>query len=178
MKTEDGKREVVFRKAAPEDAPLLTAARRKVWDATYRGIYPDEMIDDYAYETHLARDKNRITDPKNTVWLVMDKDNCVGYLYVGPCGYGQYKDFDFCLNSLYFLPPYQRRGLGRAAFELVAAECRRRGYDRFFCGCSAHNHSARAFYEHMGGILGHQSLGHENKAEDQVYYEFCLGELK
>ena len=167
---------VEFRLARPDDAPILTATRQKVWDATYRGIYPDEMIDDYAFETHLARDGKRIADPRNTVWLAMDGDNCVGYLYVGPCGYGQYKDFDFCLNSLYFLPPYQGKGLGRAAFELAAAECRRRGFDKFFCGCSAYNHRARGFYEHMGGVLGAQSVGHGNRAQDLVYYEFCLGE--
>ena len=169
---------VEFRLARPDDAPILTATRQMVWDATYRGIYPDEMIDDYAFKIHLTRDNKRIADPRNTVWLAMDGDNCVGYLYVGPCGYGQYKDFDFCLNSLYFLPPYQGKGLGRAAFELAAAECRRRGFDKFFCGCSAHNHRARGFYEHMGGVLGAQSVGHANKAQDLVYYEFCLGETK
>lgn len=57
LKTKGEKREIAFRKAAPEDAAVLTATRRKVWDATYRGIYPDGMIDDYAYETHLARDE-------------------------------------------------------------------------------------------------------------------------
>ena len=165
---------VIFRKANISDAPILANTRRKVWDATYRGIYPDAMIDDYEYEAHLARDEKRITDPKNTVWLAMDGETCVGYLYVGPCGYGRYKDFDFCLNSLYFLPPYQGRGLGRTAFALAAAECRRRGYDKFFCGCNAHNHRARGFYEHMGGVLGRENTGHENKAEDQVYYEFDL----
>ena len=165
----------VFRRAGPADAPLLTTARRKVWDATYRGIYPDEMIDDYAFASHLARDEKRIADPRNTVWLAMDGEDCVGYFYVGPCGYGQYKDFDFCLNSLYFLPTYQGIGLGRTAFEMTVSECRRRGFDRFFCGCSAHNHKARGFYEHMGGVLGAQRLGHENRSEDLVYYEFFLG---
>ena len=170
---------VKFRLAKPADAPILTATRQKVWDATYRGIYPDEMIDDYAFAAHLARDEKRIADPRSTVWLAMDGNACVGYLYVGPCGYGQYKDFDFCLNSLYFLPPYQGMGLGRRALELTVAECRSRGFDKFFCGCNAHNHRARAFYEHMGGVLGAQSVGHENKAEDQVHYEFYVnqGEL-
>ena len=166
--------EIVFRKAAPADAPILTETRRRCWDAAYRGIYPDEMIDDYDYSRHGARDLARISDPENTVWLAMDGESCVGYLYVGPCGYGPYKDFAFCLNSLYFLPDYQHIGLGGRAFALAAAECRRRGYEKFFCGCNAHNHNARAFYAHMGGVLGAESDGHKNKAEDQVYYEFYL----
>lgn len=174
MKVENGKLTIVFQEAVPEDASILTEIRRRCWDATYRGIYPDEMIDDYEYSSHSARDFARISDPENVVWLVMDGADCVGYLYVGPCAYGPYKDFAFCLNSLYFLPEYQHIGLGRRAFALVAAECRRRGYEKFFCGCNAHNRSARAFYEHMGGVLGAESAGHKNKAEDQVYYEFYL----
>ena len=165
---------VAFRIAEQKDAPILAATRKKVWDATYRGIYPDEMIDQYDLASFAEKDYKRITDPKNKVWLAMDGEDCVGYLVVGPCGFGSYKDFNFCLNSLYLLPPYQNRGLGRKAFELTAAECRRRGLDRFFCSCSPHNQNAMGFYEHMGGVLSAQSLGHENRAEDAVYYEFLL----
>ena len=133
MKVENKTPEIVFRRAVPADAPILTETRRRCWDATYRGIYPDEMIDNYDYSRHGARDLARISDPENTVWLAMDGESCVGYLYVGPCGYGPYKDFAFCLNSLYFLPDYQHIGLGGRAFALAAAECRRRGYKKFLC---------------------------------------------
>ena len=167
-----------FRVAEQKDAQILAATRRKVWDATYRGIYPDEMIDQYDLALFTDRDRKRISDPENKVWLAMDGANCVGYLVAGPCGFGQYQDFDFCLNSLYLLPPYQNMGLGRKAFELTAAECRRRGFNRFFCSCSPHNQNAMGFYEHMGGVPGAYRLGHENRAEDQIYYEFCLGDTK
>lgn len=169
-----GPQRIEFRIAELKDAPTLTTTRQKVWDATYRGIYPDERIDDYAFSDHLARDEKRIADPRNKVWLALDGAACIGYLYIGPCSYGSYKDFELCLNSLYFMPPYQGMGLGRKAIELTASECARRGYDKFFCGCNAHNHKARSFYEHMGGRLGQESLGHSSKAEDQVYYEFYL----
>ncbi len=168
---------IEFRLAAVDDAPILAETRQKVWDATYRGIYPDEMIDQYDFEARTERDRKRIADPEQLVYLVMDGKNCVGYLCLGPWTYGTYKDFDFCLNALYFLPAYQGRGLGRKAFEITEAECRRRGFDKFFCGCSAHNFKARAFYGHMGGHLGAARLGHRNRAEDLVYFEFYLGEL-
>ena len=165
---------VEFRIARVSDAPILSATRKNVWDATYRGIYPDEMINQYDLELFTARDRKRISNPENKVWLVMDDENCVGYLGVGPCGIGRYKDFEVCLNSLYLLPQYQKLGLGRKAFDLTVAECRRRGLDKFFCSCSPHNHNAMEFYEHMGGVIGAQSLGHENRAEDAVYFEFLL----
>ena len=165
---------IIFLKADPEDAPILTETRRKVWEATYRGIYPDEMIDRYDFAFHAEKDRKRIADPDQKVLLVMDGSACVGYLCFGPYSLGNYKDLGFCLYAIYFLPPYQHRGLGRYAFSLVMEECQRLGFDKFFCGCNAHNSNARGFYEHMGGVLGKQDLGHENKAEDQVYYEFYL----
>ena len=45
---------VTFKKAEPTDAPLLAATRQKAWAATYRGIYPDEMIDQYDLERYTA----------------------------------------------------------------------------------------------------------------------------
>lgn len=32
---------VEFRRARAEDARLLAETRRRAWDTTYRGIYPD-----------------------------------------------------------------------------------------------------------------------------------------
>ena len=84
---------VEFHVAEEKDAPILAAIRRKAWDATYRGIYPDEMIDCYDLARFTVRDEKRIANPENKVWLVMDGADCVGYLVVGPCGFGRYKDF-------------------------------------------------------------------------------------
>ena len=87
-----------------------------------------------------------------------------------------YKDFSFCLNSLYLLPPYQHMGLGRRIFAQVRQAARERKLDSFFCGCNVHNLPARRFYEKMGGVVGEIDDGHENLAEDQMYFEFCTGE--
>lgn len=166
--------DAVFRIAVPADAPVLTQTRRKAWESTYRGIYPDEMIDQFDFAYYLAKDEKRIADPDQLVFLLMDAERCGGYLCMGPPAYGPYKDFRFCLNALYLLPAYQGLGYGRQAFALAAEECRRRGMQKFFCGCNAHNLKARSFYGHMGGHLGRARLGHKNRAMDQVYYEFTL----
>ncbi len=137
---------VEFRRARAEDARLLAETRRRAWDTTYRGIYPDAMIDEYDLEAHTARDAARIADPANAVFLAMDGAECVGYFTYGPYTYGRYKDFALCLNSLYFLPGYRRMGLGRRAFAQLTEFCRERGIEKFFCGCNCHNLPAQAFY--------------------------------
>ena len=167
---------VEFRRAAASDARTLTETRQKVWATTYRGIYPDEMIDQYDYARHSVRDAQRISDPENDVFLAWDGEQCVGYFYYGPCGYGTYRDFDLCLNSLYVLPEYRRMGLGSRVFAQLRQVCRERGLTKFFCGCSCHNLPAQAFYRKMGGIVGEVHDGHADKAEDILYFEFYLGE--
>lgn len=170
--------QIVFRRARPDDAEMLARARHDAWDAVYRGIYPDAWIDGYDYAAQTARWRAQMQDASQEIWLVMDGRTCAGYFSFGAPSYGAYKDFSFCLNALYLLPPYQRMGLGRRIFEQVRCAARAHGADRFFCGCNIHNAPARRFYEKMGGTAGKIDGGHENRAEDQMYFEFYLGEAK
>ena len=167
---------IEFRKANPGDAVLLATLRQRVWEETYRGIYPDEKIDGYDIAAYAGRDASRMEDSAQRYYLAFDGETCVGYFSYGPYNYGTYKDFDLCLNSLYFLKSHQRRGLGYRVLDQIQKYAREQGMDKFFCGCSIHNGPARAFYEKMGGLLAGECGGHENKAEGLCYYEFYLGE--
>ena len=167
---------IEFRKATPEDAALLAATRPKVWATTYRGIYSDEKIDRYDLAYYTARDRKRMEDPKQDFYLVMDGEDCVGYFYYGPPHGGAYRDFELCLNALYFLDTYRGKGLGRRVFAHMREVCAARGLDKFFCQCNCHNLPAQGFYRKMGGVATLFMDGHADKAEDQMIFEFYLGE--
>ena len=165
-----------IRCAEPDDAQLLAWARRCAWRTTYRGIYPDAWLDEYDLAAHTARERERLQQPNSRTWLLLDGARCAGYYSFGAPRYGAYKDFALCLNALYLLPDYRRRGLGRELFARVRALARESGQSRFFCGCNLHNLPAQAFYRAMGGVVGKIDGGHENRAEDQLYFEFDAGE--
>ena len=167
---------VTIRRATQADAHIIAATRLKVWEETYRGIYPDEKLDHYDASTYTRRDFNRMGIPGYNYYLFVDEGKCVGYFSFGPYNYGTYKDFYLTINDLYLLKPYQRRGLGREALEIIRNYCRTRGLKKFFCGCNAHNHNARAFYAHMGGVEGDTPVFHEDPSDDIVHFEFYLGE--
>ena len=167
---------IELKKASFEDACLITTTRRSVWEQTYRGIYPDEMIDCYDYDHHLQRDESRILSPQHHHYLFMDDKDCVGYFAFGPANYGPYKDFSLCLNSLYICDGYKGHGLGKKAFSVMREYAASRGISKFFCGCNVHNEKAQAFYRHMGGVEGLLSTGHENRSEDIIHFEFYLGD--
>ena len=159
--------EIRFVPAREEDAETFTALRKRMWETTYRGIYPDEVIDGYDYALHRQRDLTRLRDPRNQAFLICDGDTPVGY-YILRDGEPLY------LQSLYCLPDYRRRGIGREVFHRAADYGRRLGRSSFTCNCNAHNEPALAFYRAMGGEAFASDLGHENPQEDQISFRFPI----
>ena len=154
-----------FKKAIPADAAVISRLRKRIWADVYRGIYPDQAIDGYDGSYHEARDRARIEDPACSVYLITEGATPVGYLYFEDRGRVH-------IGSLYMLRECRRQGAGRRAFELVRSYCRENGYKTFTCSCNAHNAPALAFYEHIGGREIGRDVGHENRQEDQVKFEF------
>ena len=158
---------IEFRKAEISDAPVIVKTRQKVWDAAYRGIYPDEAIDQFDYEWHLEAEQRRLGNRDFYCWMVLDGENCVGYFSCGP-----WKRNSFRLHSLYLLPGYQKLGLGRSMFEQVKSFCLSKGYQTMWLDCHPENQKAIGFYRHMGGVVTGQDIGHENRQEDSCTIEY------
>ncbi len=144
---------IKFRRAAVTDALTIATVRQKAWAATYRGIYPDEMIDDFDYRWHVQKECSRLMNRQYCCYLVLDKGECVGYFAYGSVCPGTWKDFSFRLHSLYLLPAYQGTGLGRKIFDEVRRACVTKGQDKLFLDCHPDNHQGMGFYRHMGGIV-------------------------
>ena len=50
----------MFVEAAKEDAAAIIALRYRIWGTTYRGIYPDDMIDNFDWAWHREKELLRI----------------------------------------------------------------------------------------------------------------------
>ena len=157
---------IVFAPAKTSDAAAISVLRQRIWDTTYRGIYPDAVIDDFNFEWHQQRDLKKISDPSFTVYLIKYGDKDIGYFVF------QHACSEVWLHSLYVLQEYQHRGIGKHAFSILNDYCRENGISRFSCNCSSHNENAIRFYQRMGGVVIKTDTGHENKQEDGVIFEF------
>ena len=157
--------QITFVPAKEEDAKNISKLRAEIWNTTYRGIYRDELIDHYDFAYHESRDLQRIRDNSYHVYLILDRDNPIGYFYFQDDG-------EVHIQSLYVLLPYQNNGIGKEAFEIARAYCRNKSYKEFTCNCNQHNYKARAFYEHIGGRNVYEDFGHEDKRQDQITYLF------
>ena len=167
---------IEVRKASMEDAETIIFTRQKAWNATYRGIYPDEMIDDFDWDWHLEAEKRRLSNPNFHCSIVLDDDNCIGYVSYGTVRAGLWKDFSFRLHSLYLLPAYQGIGLGKRLFMMAQKACKEMGCDKMFLDCHPNNYNALGFYQHMGGIITQVDAGHENPQEDSCTIEYIFNE--
>ena len=154
-----------FVKALTRDARTITRLRRVVWDETYRGIYPDEAIDNYCEAFHEARDLARILDPDHEVFVIRNDGTPVGYFSF------IHKD-KVHITSLYVIRSCKGLGAGSRAIDTVREYCKAHFLPSFTVNCNEHNLPARAFYEHMGGKLVLVDGGHEEKREDQATYSF------
>ena len=152
--------------AKASDAAAISALRHRIWDTTYRGIYPDAVIDDFNYDWHQLRDLKTLSDPSFTTYLIKYGDEDIGYFIFQHAGSGVW------LRSLYVVREHQHRGIGKQAFSILNDYCKEKGIDRFSCNCNPHNENAMRFYRRMGGVVIKTDTGHENKQEDGVVFEF------
>ena len=152
----------------------LSDMRRVIHAQTYRGIHPDEMIDNYDYERFMEMDRKRLKQDNCYYLFICENDTKIGYLLVKEEVPSKYKDFAFYLGSLHLLPEYQKRGYGKVSFKYISSLCQELGYSKFYCQCNPHNKNAMEFYHHMGGSIGCEDTGHKEKIEDAVYFEFSV----
>ena len=156
----------MFVEATAADALTIVGLRRRIWDTTYRGIYPDSMIDDFDWAWHKEKELSRIHLPAYSVYLIRKDGRDIGYLTM-------HKADEIVLQSLYILSEYQRQGIGRAAFDFIKAYCREHGAKFFTCHCVPENLNARAFYEKMGGEVIRTDLANKEPWQNSVTYRFA-----
>ncbi|MBQ6878526.1 MAG: GNAT family N-acetyltransferase [Oscillospiraceae bacterium] len=156
---------IAFIEAKPEEAHFLSEMRRIMWRTTYRGIYPDDIIDEFDYEFHDSKNLSMINSEEFSVYFVAANGETAGYLIL------QHKN-PLYIQSLYFLPEFRGKGLGRKAFEFIREHCRKNKIERFYLGCHPENIRAAGFYKKMGGALTAEDIGHENNMENNVRFEF------
>ena len=154
-----------FSPALPGDAPLIGRLRQQCWAATYRGIYPDDMIDRFDYAWHAERDLARIRSERFDVRLIMEDDQPIGYMTVQ-------HGHPPLLYSLYLLPSHQHCGIGQMAFIRIREACIEQLAPCFLCHCQPENTGAMEFYRRMGGVIIARDENNEEAFMNSVTFRF------
>ena len=154
-----------FVAATENDTTTIIELRKQIWSTTYRGIYPDDMLDDFDFKWHKDKELQRIRHPNYAVYLITKDDQSIGYLTTR-------KTDKITLQSLYILDEYQHQGIGKQAFDFVIKYCKENGAHSFICHCVPENQNARQFYEKMGGRIIGEDFDNEESWMNSVIYQF------
>jgi len=136
-----------FVKAQKEDCYKLSRIKKEVWLTTYRGIYSDEDLDNYDYLKH----ENKFINGLDGLYLIRSNNNIIGYFNFSYPKY-PYKDYKYCLNSLYILQEFQGNGIGTKVFDFINEYCIENNINSYFTSANKYNNKAYSFYLKMGGI--------------------------
>lgn len=143
-----------IREATEHDAEGIARAHTASWQASYRGILPDQLLDriDVGQRVETRR---RILRDRSVFQLVaydLTHGDIVGFCDAGPSR--RHVPFAGELYAIYLVQHAKRHGLGQEMLDRVQAWLVAREMRSMIVWVLDNNHHARRFYEAMGGRAG------------------------
>lgn len=142
---------VDIRPATREDMSRIATVHVESWQRSFAGIAPDEFLANMSVEKRLKVYAERGCEELYSMLVAEDSEKGI----VGFADFGTPKlegNFDAQIYSFYFLPEFQRRGLGERLFRRCVSRLKRGGIASL-CLDSLDVSPYRAFYDKMGGSL-------------------------
>jgi ribosomal protein S18 acetylase RimI-like enzyme len=151
---------ITVRPARIADVPAIAAVHVAAWRATYRGIFPDDVLDNLSVEEFARRHTERLSAPKPADARVVVAEGPGGI--VGFSIGGSARDADLPpatgeVYAIYLQPDALGRGIGRDLFAASLATLREQGKRAVVVWVAEQNARARRFYEQAGLALDHSA---------------------
>ena len=169
---------ISFRQGSAEDIPATSAAYISSVRGSYLGFLPDEYLNSLSVEKRTATMSERHAAHSDSYRLLIAEDveaGVVGFIDYAYKDSGNY-DHDGHIFSFYFVPEYQRRGLGSLLFLECLRSMRREGYRSVTLDTFAAN-PFRSFYKKMGGDIIGDTPRHKNNGLDEPGVVFGWSDL-
>ncbi len=168
--------EYKFRLAEHKDCERISYLKKTIWGTTYRGIYKDELLDNFDLEKQTEKFK-RMVDSETQLYVIETEKEIIGYFAFGK-PYHQYEDYQIEFSLLYILKEYQGKGIGSSVFKFVEDKIEKMAIDKFYLCCNKYNYNAQKMYEKMGGKIIKIDEDDSEKDRVQIYYEYDLKKIK
>jgi L-amino acid N-acyltransferase YncA len=144
---------VHVREATCADVPAIARVHVASWRTTYRGIFPDAVLDGLSIEGRERQWRSALCEEgwPSFVYVALDvEDEVVGFASGGPERTGD-PAHEGELYAIYLLESHQGRGLGRSLLRVVQGRLEAQGHAGMLIWVAADNAPARRFHETMGG---------------------------
>ena len=138
-----------IRNAGLQDVAEISRVYCQSWKKAYQGIVPEQYLMDLAQDTWVELFTERLNSRSLSLMVVTQENQIIGAAAYGPSREKQQEGWAEVI-SLYLLPAYWRKGLGKALLSCVLEQLCREGYHAVFLWVQEQNLPARKFYEAFG----------------------------
>jgi ribosomal protein S18 acetylase RimI-like enzyme len=141
-----------LRPATPADARAIARIHVETWRSTYPGMLPDKTLIDMTVDGKARSWRVSLTREINASVVLVAEAEDDGPVGFGSVGRNRSPNLPFAgeVETLYVLPDWQNRGIGRALLTACFDALKRRELVSALIWVLADNPS-RFFYERMGG---------------------------
>jgi ribosomal protein S18 acetylase RimI-like enzyme len=147
------------RQAEANDVHTLAQLHVAAWQAAYRSILPNHVLDHLSAERSQATWRRRLRDPTRRNLVCEVEGELIGFVAFGPS-----RDDDAVriktgeVYGIYVHPAWWGRGCGRQLWLAAQAGLLSEGYEQVTLWVFEANAQARAFYERSGFVLDEAGL--------------------
>jgi GNAT superfamily N-acetyltransferase len=138
-----------------EDAAAIARVQIETWRTAYRGIVPSAYLSGLSVEERTELWRHVIADPLGARFALVAADageSPIAFAAARPERSGD-PSYPWELYGLYVLPSHQRRGIGHALVQAVAAPLTTTGMLSMLLWVLETNSAGRTFYEKIGGTV-------------------------
>jgi RimJ/RimL family protein N-acetyltransferase len=161
---------VEVRQAVPEDAAAIATVHVGSWQAAYRGLMPDALLDGLSVTQREVTWRDALSDDQGpAVYVAVQDGAVVGFCAVAAPG----RDSDAAddsaeIGAIYVDPGLWRTGVGRALMDVALRDLRAGGWRSVTLWVLAENHQARHFYARLGFEPDGAEMTHEPSGGTEV----------
>ncbi len=177
---------IMIRAWRKNDVDALLRITWQSWVAAYSGFIPESDLRSYFNVHYTEASLRGMFDDPLTQGFVAEKDHQIaGYVRL----FFNRDEDRLYLPSLYFLPGFQRQGMGSRLLEAAENYAEEKGLDRLWVGAMVKNKGALAFYRKMGfrfmreepftmgkttvsHVIGYKQLGRNSFPRHKIYAAF------
>jgi len=169
---------MIFRNAESSDCEALAHLHALSWRRSYQGILAQEFLDNCVEDDRRLIWRARLADPKSETQLArvaVEEAAIVAFVCVF---LDQDERWGALVDNVHVHPDLKGRGIGRQLMaHAVSWVIDRRPASPLHLWVFEENHSARGFYERLGGISVERSLHHAPDGYDVPAIRYVWSDL-
>jgi len=144
-----------IRYATTEDAKALGYIHSQSWKVAYKGIIPDNVLDNITEEKREKYFLKALSENREEDALIFKNNVPVGLTCIGRCR-DEDKDSSYGeIWGIYILPTYWNQGIGIELMNWGMGQLKIKGYSKATLWVLEENYNARKFYEKVGFCHDH-----------------------